>query len=94
MTPFDLITIALFAWYTAYVLIKTSGPFGVFARVRSVTTVGGLLSCLWCLILWTSIAGYLLLGKPVEPQMIVPIGAAAGLGMLAHKYVGWDYQNG
>ncbi len=91
MTPLDLIVLSAFAWYTAYVLINTSGPFGVFARLRSVMTVGGLLQCIWCLIVWLALVGYLLLGKPVEPQMIDSVGAAAGVGMLAHRYTGGDH---
>lgn len=91
MTPFDLILIALFAWYTSYILIRTSGPFSLFARVRSVTTIGGLLECIWCLIAWMALLAYLLLGKPLAPEMIVHIGAAAGLGMLGHRWTGGDH---
>lgn len=89
MTPPDLLIIALFAWYAAYVLIKTDGPFRVFARIRGVTTIGGLLECTYCLILWTALVGYLLLHSPFTP--ILSIGAGAGAGMLMHRYTGGDH---
>lgn len=88
MTPLDLLVLALFAWYLAYVLIKTSGPFKIFERVRHVTTIGGVLECLWCLILWTAVLGYLLIHSPFAPM--VYIGGAAGLGMIGHRYTGGD----
>lgn len=91
MTPLDLILLALFAWYTSYVLIRTSGPFGLFARVRGVTTVGGLLECQYCLVVWMAALGYLVMGKPLVPEMAVWIGAAAGLGMLGHRWTGGDH---
>ncbi len=89
MTPLNFLLLALFAWYVAYVLIKTSGPFHVFARLRKVTTLGGLLECIWCLIIWIAVIGYLLL-MHTEAQEIVYVGAAAGLGMILHRYTGGD----
>lgn len=89
MTPIDLLVLSLFAWYLAYVLIKTHGPFGVFARLRNVTTLGGLLTCIWCLILWTAALGYVLTQTPLIP--LVYIGGAAGLGMIGHRYTGGDF---
>lgn len=89
MTPLDLLVLSLFAWYVAYVLIKTSGPFKVFERLRRVTTFGGLLGCIWCLILWTSVLAYILLHSPFAPA--VYIGAAAGLGMMGHRYTGGEH---
>jgi len=93
MTPLNLLLLSLFAWYMSYVLIYTHGPFRVFVRLRGLTTLGGLLECLFCLILWMAALGYLLL-MHTDAQEIVYVGAAAGLGMLLHKYTGWDYQHG
>lgn len=89
MTPFDLITLALFAWYVSFVLIRTEGPFKIFLRVRNVTTLGGLLQCIVCLVIWASGLGYVLIQIGLEP--IVHIGAIAGLALWGHKYTGWDY---
>lgn len=89
MTPLDLILCALFAWYVSYVLIKTDGPFSLFARLRSLTTIGGLLTCQYCLIVWIALLGYVLLQTPFVP--IVYVGAIAGLGMILHRYTGGDF---
>ena len=88
MTPLNLILIAAFAWYTSYVLIRTHGPFGLFARLRSVTTIGGLLECQYCLIVWMAALGYGVMTTALAP--LVMIGAAAGAGMMAHRYTGGD----
>jgi hypothetical protein len=90
MTPLNLLTLALFAWYVAYVLVKTSGPFHLFARLRAATTLGGLLECTYCLVVWVAAIGYgLLFYTPLTP--IVYVGAAAGAAMLAHRYTGGDH---
>jgi hypothetical protein len=89
MTPLNLLTLALFAWYVAYVLVKTSGPFKAFARLRAVTTLGGLLECIWCLVLWTALLGYILLDTPLVH--VVYVGAIAGLAMIGHRYTGGDH---
>jgi hypothetical protein len=92
VTPFDLITLALFTWLVAHMLIKTDGPFHVFARLRSVTTFGGLLACIVCLSPWVAGLGYVVLQSPFAA--LVQIMAAAALGLWGARYVGWDYQNG
>jgi uncharacterized membrane protein HdeD (DUF308 family) len=89
MTLVNLLILALFAWYAAYVLVKTSGPFSVFARLRARTTLGGLLECVYCAALWTALAGYLLYVTPFAP--VVYIGAVAGAAMILHRYTGGDH---
>lgn len=34
MSALELVTLAAASWYVAYVVTSTSGPFGVFTRVR------------------------------------------------------------
>jgi hypothetical protein len=90
MTILDLLILALFAWYVSYVLIKTAGPFNLFARLRAVTTMGGLLTCQWCLILWVGLAAYLLyVYTPLRE--VVYVGAIAGAGMMGHRWTGGDH---
>lgn len=91
MTPFELVVTGLFAWYVSYVLIRTSGPFKMFVRLRSVTTIGGLLECMYCLVVWIAALGYFILGKPAIPEMIVYVVAAAGFGMILHRWTGGDH---
>lgn len=90
MTPINLLLLALFAWYVSYILIRTAGPFKLFAALRAITTLGGLLECQYCLIVWIAVIGYALL-MHTDLQAIVYIGAAAGLGMLGHRYTGGDH---
>lgn len=90
MTLLELLTLALFAWYVAYVLVKTSGPFKLFERLRAITTFGGLLECVYCLVLWIATIGYLLFYfTPLPP--IVYVGAIAGAAMILHRYTGGDH---
>jgi hypothetical protein len=92
MTLVNLLTLALFSWYVAYVLVKTSGPFNMFGRLRAATTLGGLLECVYCLVVWVAAVGYLLLYvTPFAP--VVYIGAVAGAAMLAHRYTGALYKS-
>jgi O-antigen ligase len=89
MTLPDLLILALFAWYVSYVLIKTDGPFKIFSRLRAVTTLGGLLACIWCLIIWIGLIAYLLYLSPFRE--IVYVGAIAGAGMMMHRYTGGEH---
>lgn len=34
MTPFEMLKLVAAAWYIAYAVTSTAGPFGVFERVR------------------------------------------------------------
>lgn len=89
MDALNLLILALFTWYVAYVLIKTSGPFHLFARLRALTTIGGLLECLYCLVIWIAVLGYLLINSPFA--LIAHIGAIAGGAMMMHRWTGGDY---
>ncbi len=89
MTPLDLLILALFAWYVSFVLIKTDGPLKLFLRLRTLTTIGGLLLCIWCLCPWVAALGYLLMQTALFP--IVYIGAAAGGAMFLHRYSGGEF---
>lgn len=82
----DLIIVVFAAWYVAYAVTSTHGPFNVFERVRKVTTVGGLLTCPVCLAFWAALV-----------LLIVPMGivvqalAAAGAAMILHGWSGWRF---
>jgi hypothetical protein len=89
MTPLNLLLLALFAWRVAYMLVKESGPFDVFTRLRAVTTVGGVLTCIYCCSVWTGLAGYLLMSTPLVP--IVYVGAISGGAMMMWRYTGSEH---
>jgi hypothetical protein len=92
VTPLDLLILSLFTWRGAYLLVKEDAPFRLMARIRAVTTLGGMLNCIMCASIWTALLGYVLIQTPLVP--IVHIGAISGLALWAHKYTGWDYANG
>lgn len=87
MTPLRLIEIALSAWYLAFVISTTSGPFHVFEWSRKRFYLGGLTSCIICLSPWIALGLWL-----VPDGVIVWTFAAAGLGLMLHSYTGWKYQ--
>ena len=89
MTPLDLLILCLFTWYVSYVLVKTDGPFDVFAKLRARVTFGGLLLCQYCLAPWIAALGYVTLLSPYA--FIVVIGAASGGAMILHRYTGGDH---
>lgn len=90
MPPLDLLVLSLFAWYAAYCLVKTDGPFKVFSRLRGMTTLGGLLTCPWCLVVWIAMIGYIIYYH-TPLQAIIYIGAVSGGAMFIHKHTGSDY---
>jgi uncharacterized membrane protein (DUF485 family) len=90
MSALELLTLALFAWYVAYVLIRTRGPFNLFERLRTATTLGGLLECLYCLTVWVAGVGYVLLTY-TSLTPVVYVGAIAGAAMILHRYTGGDH---
>lgn len=73
-------------WYVAYAVTSTHGPFGVFDRVRKVTTLGGLLECPVCLAPWVAL---ILLIAPYG--IVIQALAIAGLAMLLHSASGWRF---
>lgn len=82
----DLLIITFAAWYVAYAVTSTHGPFTVFERIRKVTTLGGLLTCPVCLAPWVALA-LLLAPMGVVTQAL----AAAGLAMILHGWSGWRF---
>lgn len=68
MTPFDLLIIVLATYSLAWFATRESGPFGIATKLRSVTTLGGLLDCWKCAAFW---AGLLMLLcwylEPLQP---------------------------
>lgn len=89
MTPLDLLILSLFTWYVSYILVKTDGPFQVFAKLRARVTFGGLLLCLYCTVFWVALTGYVLFQSPYV--IIVYAGAMSGGAMILHRYTGGDH---
>lgn len=82
----DLITCAAAAYYVAFVMTQTSGPFGLFDVLNKRLPHGGLLDCFYCLVLWTALIAYVLLQTPVAP--IVQAVAGAGIAAIVFRAIG------
>lgn len=82
----DLIIAVFSAWYVAYAVTSTHGPFNAFERLRKVTTLGGLLTCPVCLAFWAALV-LLILPMGVITQAL----AVAGAAMILHGWSGWRF---
>lgn len=82
----DLLTFALAAFYAAYAITATDGPFHCFATLRRVAPLGGLTKCFVCASLWCGVVFYALalLNFP-QPGYIF---SAAGTAVLLWRYTG------
>jgi len=86
MQPLDLLIISLAAFYLAYAISSTDGPFSVFVWLRAHVALGGLTKCLVCLSPWLAAVFYLIQQTPAA--WIVWIFAAAGASVLLWRYTG------
>ena len=89
MPPLDLLILALASWRLAYLLTKEDAPFRLMARLRAITTFGGLLDCIYCASIWASIGCYLLWQTPLAP--LVTILAISGGAMMLWRYTGAEH---
>lgn len=97
MQSFDLIYYAAAAWYLAYVLTKSSGPFGIIeklrewrdgswhGRIRTETdSISGLFDCIICTMFWAAVV-FRLVGHNVVTDAF----AIAGAALWIHSFTGW-----
>ena len=89
LSTLDLLTLILASWWVAYVVTHKGLPFGVMDWLRAKTTLGGLLTCIYCFSIYAAALGYVLLATPLAP--LVTIAAAAGGALLLHRYTGGDH---
>lgn len=85
MSALDLLLLALATWRLAYLLVKESGPFGFMARIRAWSTLGGLLTCIYCASVWTALAAYLIYLAFAPAVWVL---AASGGAMMLYRYTG------
>lgn len=74
------------AWYVAYAISSTHGPFGIFERVRKYLPLGGLASCIICLLPWVA-----LILRLIGRNIVFDAFAIAGVALLLHGYTGWRH---
>lgn len=89
MTWLRLVVLSLAVWRLSYMIAREHGAFGMFSKLRSITTLGGLLDCPKCLSVWMAFGLYLL--DPYTPH-IANLFALSGLALLAHRYTGGDFE--
>ena len=82
----DVLIIAAAAWRLAYLVTKEDAPFRLMARLRSRTTIGGLLDCIKCASVWTAALMVLLWVTPLQP--VVFVFAVSGAALMLASWTG------
>lgn len=81
--------------YIATVLTQKAGPFDLFAKARMANRIGGMLSCIWCVIIYIAaivwIAYRLLSVGYLEALDILWVFGLAGLAMIIRSYSGVNH---
>ena len=85
MEALDLILLAVATWRLAYLITREDAPFAIMRRIRAITTLGGLLDCIYCASVWCAFG--LVLIYPYAPVLVWGLGVS-GFAMLAHRYTG------
>lgn len=83
----DLFILSLALFQVAYSIAYLDLPFGVMRRIRERTTIGGLLTCIYCLSPWVGVALYVAYQHPVGRD-VVNVLAIAGGGVMWFRYTG------
>lgn len=84
MTWLDFTLIALATLYLSEIITSKEGPFGVFAKLRALPSMG-LFRCVWCTAPYVAL---LMLGTYQLFSPIVWIFAIAGLALALRSYTG------
>ncbi len=88
MNPLDLLIVSLAAFYAAYAITRTHGPFRLFERARAGLPHGGVLTCFYCAAVWAALIAYAALQTPLAA--LVWALAAAGGASFAYRWTGAD----
>lgn len=75
-------------WYVAYVISNPNvkGPWGIFEWVRKHLPLGGLTSCIICLLPWA-----VLILRLIGVNIITDVFAIAAVALWLHGYTGWRH---
>lgn len=77
----DIVTVAVMAlasWRIASMFVQEAGPFDIFERLRSVTRLGGLLECVWCMSVWTAALVWLIWPTEAGAPIVFILALSAG----------------
>lgn len=89
MTLLELVTLSAASWYIAFAVTSTSGPFHVFEWVREHLPLGGLTTCIICLMIWVA-----LILRLIGSNVVTDALAIAGLALWIHAYSNWVHVKG
>lgn len=89
MSLAEIAIVGLAAWRLAWMLVKEDGPAEMFKRLRTRTSLWGLLKCVHCLSFWLAIVGFLI--YPYAPN-VVQIAAIAGVASVIQHWLGLDFR--
>lgn len=84
----DLLILALASTYWAFVIPRKAGPYRLFERLRERTTLGGLLLCPPCLVLWVAVVFWLLWQTDASPLVLISA-IAGGATFIGYAYGMW-----
>lgn len=87
LQPLDLLILALATWRLAYLAVKESAPFNLMGRFRAWTTLGGMLTCIYCASIWAGLLMFVLYQFPLL-HPIVWVFAVSGAGLMLGSYSG------
>ena len=86
----EWLILAVASWRLAYLLVRERGPFMVLAKMRTHTSLGGLLNCIACVSLWCAFA---LLGLWLTPlRLVVYALAISGAGLMLASWSGVEFE--
>lgn len=89
MSAFEFLVVALACWRAAHLVVNEDAPFRLMARLRVRTTLGGLLTCIYCASMWTAALMLALWGTPLQP--VVWIAAVSGAALMLRSYTGVNH---
>ena len=88
MNALDLLIVSLAAWRLAYLIVREDAPFRVMARLRARTTLGGLLTCIYCCSIWSAGGALILYQAGGVWQMIVFVLSVSAAALMLASYTG------
>lgn len=84
MSPLELLILMLATWRLAHMLVLEDGPFQVIQRFRAMTTLGGLLECIFCMSVWVALG----LTVAVQGRLnLVDVLAVSAGSLVIDRYV-------
>lgn len=93
LNPLDMLLLVSAVVYVAYAISSTHGPFHLFQRLRQTFPLGGVTTCIVCLMPWVSVL-LLLLYTVAWGQMIVTVLALSGTALMLVAYTGVRHLEG